>query len=191
VSELIKAPLSHVSAWKPIEKRLSGLGRQALRPILSLTVAILTGAFFALQYWHTSQTIFQFNPQVFPVQAMDWLEMHPQRGNMLNEFNWGGYILYRAWPQERVFLDSQSDFYGEPLMRDYDQITSVQGDWENLLEKYQVRWTILPSHEPLTKELMAQGWKAVYQDQTAVILVRDDSRQSTASIMIARKMNTK
>lgn len=92
---------------------------------------------------------------------------------MLNEFNWGGYILYRSWPQQRVFLDSQSDFYGEAFMKEYEQILSAQGDWESLLRNYQVGWAIIPPGWPLTKELIKQGWKTAYQDQTAVILIRE------------------
>jgi hypothetical protein len=129
--------------------------------------------FFANQHLRTQQTVFHFNPRVFPVQAMNWLEAHPQDGRMLNEFNWGGYILYRSWPQQLVFLDSQSDFYGEAFMKKYEQIISARGDWASLLRNYQVDWVIIPPDLPLSKELTKQGWKTAYQDQTAVILVRD------------------
>jgi hypothetical protein len=103
---------------------------------------------------------------------MNWLENHPQSGRMFNEFNWGGYILYRAWPEQSVFLDSQSDFYGEALLKDYEQISSLRGDWEKLLETYQVSWAIIPSSGALTTGLRKQGWEAVYQDPTAVILIK-------------------
>jgi hypothetical protein len=172
VSALAKASLTRWNAWNRIEEQLSSLDRQARWPIIPLTVALLMVTFFAGHYLYKHKTMFQFNPQVFPVQAMDWLKTHHQSGNMFNEFNWGGYILYRVWPPEQVFLDSQSDFYGEALMREYEQITSIRGDWENLLESYQVRWAILPSDGPLAKELEKQGWIIGYQDQTAAILVK-------------------
>jgi len=170
-SELTRASLSHVKAWNQNEERFSGFGRQSRWRIIPLAVMFLTITFFANQYFNKHQTGFQFNPQVFPVQAMNWLEVHPQSGGMFNEFNWGGYILYRTWPQQQVFLDSQSDFYGEALMKDYEQVASMQGDWENLLGKYQVGWAIIPREWTLTRELKTQGWEIVFQDQTTVILV--------------------
>ena len=62
----------------------------------------------------------QFDTHVFPVQAVDWLKTNPQSGNVFNYFPWGGYLLYRDWPQTRVFIDGQTDFYGEALTRDYE-----------------------------------------------------------------------
>jgi hypothetical protein len=170
-SELTKASLTRWKVWDQIEERFSGFGRQSQWHVISLAVLFLTVTFFANHYFNKNQTIFQFNRQVFPVQAVDWLEIHPQSGRMFNEFNWGGYILYRMWPRQLVFLDSQSDFYGEALMKDYEQVTSTRGDWEILLGKYQVDWAIIPAEWPLAKELKTQGWEMVYQDQTAIILV--------------------
>ncbi len=170
-SELTKASLVRLKVWDRVEERFSGFGRLSQWHILPLIVTFLTIMFFANQYVDKNQTLFRFNPQVFPVQAMDWLNVHPQSGRMFNEFNWGGYILYRTWPQQRVFLDSQSDFYGEELMKDYEQITSIRGAWENLLEKYGAKWAIIPADWQLARELIALGWEPVYQDQTAIVLV--------------------
>lgn len=172
VSELTEELLSRLKVWQRIKERFSGFTGQSQWTIFPLATTVLAILFFANQYFNHDQSTFQFSSRVFPVQALDWLEDHPQKGRMFNEFNWGGYILYRIWPHQQVFLDSQSDFYGEPLMRDYDQIVSMQRNWESLLEKYQVDWAILPANWPLAGELSSQGWEPVYEDQTAVVLVK-------------------
>ena len=172
-AELTKKSLIRWKGWNQIEKRFSGFSQQTRLHIYPLAVSLLAVTVFANQYFNKHQTTFQFNPQVFPVQAMNWLEIHPQSGRMFNEFNWGGYILYRTWPQQQVFLDSQSDFYGEPLMKDYEKLISAQGDWENLLANYQVGWAIIPPDLPLAGEMKTEGWKILYEDQTAVILARE------------------
>lgn len=111
-----------------------------------------------------------FDPQVFPVQAVDWLSEHPQVGNMFNHFPWGGYLLYRGWPQERVFIDAQTDFYGEELTRQYEQVLTVSPGWEEILQVYEVRWVIVPPSTALAAELRARpDWQVVYQDETAEI----------------------
>jgi hypothetical protein len=114
-----------------------------------------------------------FDPQVFPVQAADWLAQNPQSGKMFNYFPWGGYMLYRFWPGSEVFIDGQTDFYGEQFTRQYEQVISLSPGWQEVLDRYQVDWAILPPGEALSKQLREDpGWKPAYADQTAVVFVR-------------------
>jgi hypothetical protein len=110
-----------------------------------------------------------FDPQVFPVQAVNWLESHPRDGNGFNYFTWGGYLLYRRWPEQKVFIDGQTDFYGENLTREYETAISAEPGWKDVLNKYQVTWAILPPQAPLALALEDEGWNPVYQDGTAVV----------------------
>lgn len=112
-----------------------------------------------------------FDPQKFPVHAADWLEANRQEGGMFNNFIWGGYLLYRLFPRELVFIDGQTDFYGEAFSREYAQVMRLEGGWEDILAKYNVSWVIVETHRPLVSALQDElNWKIVYQDETAVIL---------------------
>jgi hypothetical protein len=112
-----------------------------------------------------------FNPDKFPVHAVDWLESNPQEGEMFNDFIWGGYILYRMYPNELVFIDGQTDFYGEAFSREYAQVMKLEEGWEDILEKYNVSWVIIQSDKPLVPELLSElNWKIIYRDDTAAIL---------------------
>lgn len=112
-----------------------------------------------------------FDRDVFPVEALDWLEDHPQPGEMFNYFPWGGYLLYRQWPERRVFIDGQTDFYGEVFTRQYEEVISMSEGWEKILDQYHVSWVILPPGEILASALQGEsGWLLVYSDQSAVIL---------------------
>ncbi|BAJ63185.1 hypothetical protein [Anaerolinea thermophila] len=113
----------------------------------------------------------RFQSEVFPVRAMDWLEAHPQEGNVFNYFPWGGYILYRAFPDIRVFIDGQTDFYGEALTREYEQVITLQDGWKDVLDKYRVQWALMPESSMLSKALERElNWEVVYRDQVSVIL---------------------
>jgi hypothetical protein len=173
LSELGSAALTRFNAWRIIEERFSVFGKPSAGSLVPVIVLLSITGYFANVNFSQHRSVFQFSPRVFPVQALDWLEDNPQDGNMFNEFNWGGYILYRSWPEQQVFLDSQSDFYGEPLMREYDQVITLEAGWEEILKKYDVRWAIVPGQTPLAEALSARDpWEAVYQDTTAVIFVR-------------------
>jgi len=117
-----------------------------------------------------------FLPDKMPVQAVDWLQKNPQDGNMFNQFIWGGYILYRLWPQETVFIDGQTDFYGEALMREYFDVINLNTNWESILDRHDVAWMIIPRNEALAQYLFSvndDAWQVIYQDDTAVIFRRD------------------
>ena len=115
----------------------------------------------------------RFDPDVFPVKAVDWLQSNPQSGNGLNYFPWGGYLLYRDWPETRVFIDGQTDFYGEDLTRKYETVLLLNDGWESILDVYGVDWVIFPNDESLVKALSnTSQWDVVYQDETTTILQR-------------------
>jgi hypothetical protein len=113
-----------------------------------------------------------YSPKNFPVDAVSWLQENPQLGNVFNDFMWGGYILYRSWPEQKVFIDGQTDFYGEALTRDYETIMDGFPHWDELMTRYNIQWVIVRDNSPLAKNLQADPvhWQVVYQDSTAVVL---------------------
>ena len=46
------------------------------------------------------------------------------KGRIFNDFIWGGYLL-KEWPEQKVFLDGQTDFYGEDLARQHMRIMAL------------------------------------------------------------------
>lgn len=114
----------------------------------------------------------RFEPGVFPVDAVHWLETHPQTGRMFNAFDWGGYILLHLWPEQRTFIESHTDVSGEATQK-YETIVTLQDGWQDIFMQYNINWAILPPDWPLARELKAQGWETAYQDETAVILVKE------------------
>ena len=113
-----------------------------------------------------------FDPRFFPVEAVSWLETHPPAGHMFNEFDWGGYLLLKLWPAQQIFMDGHTHIYGEALTREYEKVMRLDSGWQEILEKYNVRWVIVRRNAPLIKALCTSNdWKIAYQDQTTMILV--------------------
>lgn len=170
LAEVVRAGLENYTFWQQLENRLKNI-EQNLRGFLLPLIAILLIALMVSTPAMSASN--QFDPAVFPVQAVDWLEAHPQSGNMFNHFTWGGYLLYRLWPEQRVFIDGQTDFYGEALTRQYEQVIKLAEGWEEILSKYQVQWVIMPEDSELVRQLESQvDWQVIYADSTTVILQR-------------------
>ena len=114
-----------------------------------------------------------FDPRVFPVEAVSWLETHAPEGRMFNEFDWGGYLLLRLWPGQQIFMDGHTHIYGEVLTREYEQVITLDPGWEDVLEKYDIRWVIMRREAPLVRALSrSDAWRIAHEDPTTVILIR-------------------
>jgi hypothetical protein len=112
----------------------------------------------------------RFDPGVFPVAAVDWLESQSPPENGFNHFPWGGYLLYRLWPEGRVFIDGQTDFYGEALVREYEQVIGLGEGWREVLRRYDIGWALVPPGSAFAQALTKEpGWLQVYRDGTAAI----------------------
>jgi len=116
----------------------------------------------------------EFLPTRFPVKAVDYVINHPVEGKMFNEFTWGGYILYRLWPDKKVFIDGQTDFYGENLTREYADVYNGNKNYEDILKKYSVDWVIVRQNSKLANELekTSDHWTLDYKDELTVIYTR-------------------
>ena len=114
-----------------------------------------------------------FLKEEFPVGAVDWMQEDYPEGNGFNYFPWGGYLLYRNWPDKLVFIDGQTDFYGEELTREYERVITLDDGWKEVLDYYDIRWTLTPSKSPIADALEKDlGWDVAYQDNTSILLIR-------------------
>lgn len=112
----------------------------------------------------------RYNPEKFPVQAVTWLESNPQDGLVFNDFIWGGYLLYREWPDMLVFIDGQTDFYGEELTREYVQVITADPNWKQVLNKHEVDWILLPVNDLASRVIQTDpDWETVYKDSTSLV----------------------
>ena len=80
-------------------------------------------------------------------------------------------MLYRFWPNLHVFIDGQTDFYGEQLTREYETVITEEDGWQAILDKYAIQWLILPSDLAFSKHILINDqWNVLYQDDTSLIL---------------------
>jgi hypothetical protein len=167
VGSAIQATVEKIPVLQHVEESISRVESNLKGFVWPLLAIVLLANAFRVQ----PNSANQIDPNRFPVKAVDWLSAHRQNGKMFNNFIWGGYLLYRLWPEQTVFIDGQTDFYGEALTREYIQVMTLAEDWESVLEKYDVSWVIVQSDRPLVQALQDElGWKILYQDATATIL---------------------
>ena len=115
----------------------------------------------------------RYDPTRFPVGAFNTLSGALPTGAVFNEMEWGGYLLY-ALPDIPVFIDGQTDFYGEELVQEYFIAHHGTEGWSDVLDKYEVQWTLTRSDASLNQLLeMHADWLLVLDDGVAAVYRRD------------------
>lgn len=114
-----------------------------------------------------------FDEKHLPVQAAEYMASHGIVSHFFAPDLWSGYLIYRLYPNVRVMFDDRHDFYGEALVRDYLKLKYVSYGWQNVLDKNEVNWVLVPPDSSLANALKAAGdWKVVYDDGIAIIFQR-------------------
>ena len=120
----------------------------------------------------------RFDPTVFPTEVVSQARKAGLAGPLFNEFIWGGWLLHE-WPEQRVFIDGGTDFYGEALFKEYVQVWNLDPGWRDVLAKWKIRWVLVAPRARLATQLVREpGWTIWGCDSIAVMLGRDSTSAS-------------
>ncbi len=111
----------------------------------------------------------RYEVEMFPMGAVSWMEDRDLTGNIFNEYNWGGYLIYRL-PESRVFVDGRTDLFGDEVLDDYLLIMRSGEGWEDLVRDYDLDYLLLRRDSPLALSAEKSGWDVLYKDDTTVIM---------------------
>ena len=106
-----------------------------------------------------------------PIDAARYAREHAQP-NVLNDYHWGGFLLYVWQGQPKVFIDGRSYLYFNGVFEDAQRLSAVMPGSEQLLDIYELRSALLERGSPLAVALEQSGWNKVFQDRLAVVLER-------------------
>ena len=115
----------------------------------------------------------RFDDQRFPSAAVDFIEQQGIRDPIFTPDYWGGYLIYRLYPRNRVFIDDRHDFYGVPYLKRYLRVIHVIPGWEGVLAQENVHWILVPPDSSLANILpLKPQWKVVFEDQRGRLFQR-------------------
>ncbi|MEJ2006951.1 MAG: hypothetical protein P8Z30_02160 [Acidobacteriota bacterium] len=110
----------------------------------------------------------------YPRKAVEYINQHTVPKPTLNQYGWGGYLIYTPDYHRKVFIDGRADFYEYAgVLSDYLDMKAVKPNTLFLLQKYDIQSCLLYQNAPLGTMLAAlPGWEEVYRDKLAAIYVR-------------------
>jgi len=157
------------------KRRLHSIARRTAWAVL--TILVLT-----LFVWRVSdargRTAFDYmnTSEVFPAAACDFIQASRIAGPMFNDYNYGGYLIWRLWPEHRVFVDGRTEPFLQGTFEEskYASDCAGPGVWQAVFEKYGINFAVLNRAAALASVLAERSdWVRVYGDDKAIVFVRN------------------
>ncbi len=163
-----------IFSYLPVRKTVPRYTMQAAAAVM--LAALAAGSYFqpAVEAWR------------WPSGAADFLSAHPASGPLFNTWEFGGYLMWRLWPREKVFIDGRA--LSESVFQDYARILynhdagDGRPDAQQLLDRYGVQAIVMNGFEytngltyllaPSLADPQQKEWKLVYGDSAAMVFMR-------------------
>lgn len=162
-------------AMRPDFRRMVSLAAYSCALLMLLVPACRHAAVVALFPPHHALSPFRF-----PEKITETIKRDPVPGNMFNDIRYGGYLLWRLYPEKKVFIDTRLAFRPPEFFAEYLAISDRPELFAQVAEKFNITHAILPSalftrHMKLIKRLYSSGrWRLEYTDGASVLFVRND-----------------
>lgn len=110
----------------------------------------------------------------YPLEAINYLKQNNIQGNILNHYNWGGFLLWQL-PQNKYYADGRMDNFFKNNHSFLDEFTVIafgQPGWQQIIFSYPLDAILMPSSWPLRIDFQQNpNWELVYQDEISLIFV--------------------
>jgi len=133
--------------------------------LLPYSLAITPGAIVLLIFL-VFQSPYQFGigeASYFPDGIVRFTKEKKLEGHMINSYAFGGYLIWRLYPERRIFIDGRNEVY-LPLLREIIASRSDSRSWKKLLSGYQIEYALLN-----------------YVDELELLTVMDRNNRSTTT----------
>jgi hypothetical protein len=117
-----------------------------------------------------------------PVKALSFIRRSGLSGRMLNDYDYGGYLIWAA-PERKVFADGRGDVYEwTGVLGDYIRWVTLQADPRSIPDKYRIDYCLLKRDAAISRVMrLLPGWKSVYSDDMSVVFVRSAAHASVTT----------
>ena len=131
-----------------LARRLPAYQSAKDRPVFNaVLVVLICGGLVA--FFPSRQSLEDMVARDYPQKAVEYLRQHPVGGPLLNEYGWGGYLIWSLGPKHKVFIDGRADIYEYGgVLSDYMSITMLKPETLSLLRKYGVEACLLQRVAP-------------------------------------------
>lgn len=109
-----------------------------------------------------------------PVYAVDLIKKNGLDGQLFNSYNWGGYLIWNLYPEQKVYIDGRCDMYGADFMKHYVNIYFAMDGWQEALDKENIKYVLVEPNTSLANALrQSSKWTLIFTDEVSVFYRRN------------------
>lgn len=121
---------------------------------------------------------FGISGMFYPAGACDFVLKNSISGNIFNDLAIGGYLIWRLYPQKKIFIDGRLEVHSKDSYASYLRFLQDYDFWKRTMDDYEVNCVILGHVVPGTQVLIQRlsqdnRWKIAYFDPTGIVFLRD------------------
>lgn len=110
---------------------------------------------------------------LYPAAAVNFIAKEKPPQPIFNEYVWGGYLIWRLYPEYRVNMDGRADVYGDALVEEFLAVHDGEPKWREALQRQGIRTVLVKPDVPLASLLREDSaWQKVFEDNASIIFVR-------------------
>jgi tetratricopeptide (TPR) repeat protein len=111
----------------------------------------------------------------FPEGTVSFMKKHMVRGNIYNEYVFGGYLIFNN-PDVKVFIDGRTPTVYSPYFFWTSRQVFKPGRWERLVAEHSISIALIKLDKPLCSSLYEdKGWVAVSFDDISILYLKRGS----------------
>jgi len=182
---VIAAAVPVASAGSPVPQPRSDSSR--LRPLFNGAVVIMMAVFALVRWTILARNQNAREAEQFPAKAVAFLRSGDYPQKLFVYYDWGGYAIWKLYPEYRVFVDGRADLYGDDLLHQFQTVVQLRNGWRNVLDHWQVEEVLIPPSSAIAQALFLDPeWNVIFSDPKAIVLVR--SHRALQSVNILDKL---
>lgn len=140
-----------------------------IRP-LSVLLLLIGFAYGAWIIVHLEQKQSEYNERSFPIHAVTFIKESGIKGRIFNSYNWGGYLIWSMYPQNKVYIDGRADVFGTNLIRRFVDIYTTKPGWSDALLKDKIDYVLIEPNTYLAYALNESPlWICIYSDPASIL----------------------
>jgi hypothetical protein len=166
---------------------LADLGRLSsrapFRPIFNVAIVILITVFTLVKWVSLVREQNAREAAQFPQAAVAFLQASSPPQRIFVYYDWGGYAIWKLYPESRVFVDGRADLYGDDMLRQFKTAVQLRNGWRQVLDGWNVQALLLPSSCALAQALaLDPAWHTAFRDSQAIVFLRTPSSSLKTAI---------
>jgi hypothetical protein len=168
---VIAASLSAASVSPAASQRRPDSSR--FRPLFNVAAVILIAVFALVKWVSLAGSQDAREAEQYPQRAVAFLQASAQPQRIFVYYDWGGYAIWKLYPEYRVFVDGRADLYGDDLLRQFKTALQLRTGWRDVLDSWKVEAVLVPPSCALAQALLLDpNWQVAFTDSKAIILLR-------------------